>query len=70
MTLHLAKTVRGLFKVILFGAILLINSNQIRAQYPEQLKRFNLAFESPADLSKYLTLSELHVFGWENVFGV
>jgi hypothetical protein len=53
-------------QALLMLAILFVNVNQSYAQYPEKLRRFNLTFESPVNLHKYLTLSELHVFGWEN----
>lgn len=66
MTPNSTKKFPRFFKAFFVLTFLLVNVNQSYAQFPEKLKRFNLTFESPVDLHKYLTLSESCVFGWEN----
>jgi len=66
MTPNSTKKFPRFFKAFFVLTFLLVNVNQSYAQFPEKLKRFNLTFESPVDLHKYLTLSESRVFGWGN----
>ena len=52
-------------KIILIISVFILTQNTCFSQHVETLNRFNLQFESPSDLSRYITYFEFRVFGFD-----
>jgi hypothetical protein len=53
-------------KIILIISVFILIENVGYSQHVENLKKFNLQFESPSNLTRYNNFFEFRVFGWNN----